>query len=690
MRAFKVTLLLALAWSVGPMPRAGAQAAGDSPALQQGEIRLVGAVKAINAAGLQFVLDVSSFALPDGRSSKLAEPKPKTLVVTAATLIHRGVDQTKLTLGDLKVGDAVAAVGPDQGSGNGLAAREVLILSDAPKGVPAAGTVGERGMYIPVRDANTTLVAPDGTTQTGGRWALIIGCNAYDPTEVGPLKVAVADAVRMRDTLIQSAGFPPENVILLTDDGLLTGLGPNPSKHPTYTIMRGQIAKFVQMHKASDALVVFFAGHGFHSKQTGKDYLAPLDVQRADLDRTAIGVDELLDQLRDSGAHQCVLIADACRNVVGRAVLGEDGGVGDASLAAAKARGVWYLSSCAPGQTSQEDPTLGGGVYTYYFAEGLKGAADGFGGGKKDGLVTVTEAQSYAAAKVEAWSRANGANVQLPCRSERDVSGGEIVLSIPGNARAVAAASAAQPAAPQPVAEPTPKPAAPAGMPALAPDKPLVQPATKPSEPVAIGKSLLTLHFEGNMTGVAGQTPTTMRGVLLAPGKAGQAAFFPPSNQVTYPSAGNINAKAGTVVFWIKPSWNGDDGKGHGLMSWGGGGGLLICKDVGGYWRMILNRFDGNGGKEQGTGTWITKEWHADEWHHAAFTWDAQAVRVYVDGQLKADSAVTMDLPPITAPSFQIGGADGSGDLEATLDEFEIYDKALSEQQIASRYKAGN
>jgi len=155
--------------------------------------------------------------------------------------------------------------------------------------------------YMPIRDINTTVVSPDGRTQTGGKWALIIGCNGYDPDEVGPLKVAVADAQRMRDSLVHDAGFAADKVILLTDEGLLTSAGLVPDKRPTYTVLRGQIAKFVQAHQASDVLAVFFAGHGFHSKATGKDYLAPLDVQRADLEGTAIGVDDLLKLLGRQG-----------------------------------------------------------------------------------------------------------------------------------------------------------------------------------------------------------------------------------------------------------------------------------------------------------------------------------------------------------------------------------------------------
>jgi uncharacterized caspase-like protein len=526
----------------------------------------------------------------------------------------------------------------------------------------------ERGAYLPVRDASTTSVAADGATNTGGRWALIIGCNSYDPTEVGPLSVAVADAVRMRETLIQEAGYPPQNVILLTDQGLLTGLGQIPDRRPTYTTMRGQIARFVQAHKASDALLVFFAGHGFHSTKTGKDYLAPLDVQRADLDHTAIGVDELLDQLRESGAQQCVLIADACRNVVGRGIAGEDAGVGDASLTAANARGVWYLSSCAPGQTSHEDPALGGGVYTYYLADGLKGAADGFPAGKADGLVTVTEAQAYAAAKVEAWSRVNGANVQLPCRSERDVSGGEMVLSTPRPPSVqTAQAPAAPPQPPQVTTARTPTPTTTSEAPVIA-------------APTQAGG--LHLPFNGSLLSTGGLAPVSADAVSFAQGPTGKAVVLADGCLVTYPSAGNITTAKGTLMFWIKPQWNGDDGQVHYVMGWGPGGGMAFGKDGGGFWRMLINRFD-SGAREQGTGTWITQEWKANVWHHTAFTWDQTSCKVYVDGKLRESTPVRARLVEVDAPVFELGGCDNTGTLDAALCDLHILDRPLSPQEIA-------
>ncbi len=279
---------------------------------------------------------------------------------------------------------------------------------------------------------DVAIVAPDGSVEHGAKWALVIGINGYDEEEVGALKVAVADARRMHDCLVKQAGFSPDRVILFTDEGLQTAAGTRADKKPGYAELRGQLATFAGDHRDSDVLVVFFAGHGFYSEQTQKDYLAPLNVQRSDLEGTAIAVDHVLQLLRNSGARQAVLIVDACRNVVGRALPGQQDGVGECSLEAADSLGVWYLASCRRGQISREDTNLGGGVYTYYLTEGLGGVADGYGGGRRDGFVTVPEAQAYVEARVEAWSRGRGGTIQIPCRSEFDVSGGQLVLAVPG------------------------------------------------------------------------------------------------------------------------------------------------------------------------------------------------------------------------------------------------------------------
>jgi formylglycine-generating enzyme required for sulfatase activity len=54
--------------------------------------------------------------------------------------------------------------------------------------------------------------------------------------------------------------------------------------------------------------------------------------------------------------------------------------------------GIYFLTSCAPGEVSQEDPTLGHGVFMHFVLEGLRGAADV----DHRGGVSLLELCSYA------------------------------------------------------------------------------------------------------------------------------------------------------------------------------------------------------------------------------------------------------------------------------------------------------
>ena len=61
------------------------------------------------------------------KSVTIAQPKDKTVAIGDATSIHTSGKTDKLTLGDLKVGDAVTVIGPDAGSGKELTAREIVV-----------------------------------------------------------------------------------------------------------------------------------------------------------------------------------------------------------------------------------------------------------------------------------------------------------------------------------------------------------------------------------------------------------------------------------------------------------------------------------------------------------------------------------------------------------------------------------
>jgi concanavalin A-like lectin/glucanase superfamily protein len=201
--------------------------------------------------------------------------------------------------------------------------------------------------------------------------------------------------------------------------------------------------------------------------------------------------------------------------------------------------------------------------------------------------------------------------------------------------------------------------------------------------------TLLLLHFNGTVSGAQGEVPTASAGVGFEPGIFGDGAFFPSGNQLHYASTGNVSATRGTLEFWFRPRWNGNDGAGHVVLRAGGSGGMWFGKDSGNFWRMILNRFAAGGLPELGVGFYVTDEWLANQWHHCAFTWSPTLLTVYVDGTLRARAIPAASPPAVSAAPLQIGADDAVSPADGVIEELRISDVVRSAMDILASYEAG-
>ena len=196
-----------------------------------------------------------------------------------------------------------------------------------------------------------------------------------------------------------------------------------------------------------------------------------------------------------------------------------------------------------------------------------------------------------------------------------------------------------------------------------------------------IGPADLRLRFEGNPTAEGGEAPTTATNIAYETGALGSGVFLGPGNQLQYAAACNIRGAQGTVRFWIKPRWNGNDGQGHFALRFGTAGGILIGKDGGNFWRIILNRYGGAGGPELGAGLFVN-DWVANQWHHVAFTWGPDTIKVYVDGSLRTAVSAPVPPPSVNATDLQLGADGGSSYLDAVIDEVAISDTVSTAEEI--------
>ena len=140
------------------------------------------------------------------------------------------------------------------------------------------------------------------------RYALIIGVDRYDDSQITPLAGAANDAGLLAKALVQYAGYSSENVTLLASD--------QPSeRQPTRGNILRKLSNLAGIVPQDGLLLLAFSGHGLERNQ--KAFLLPADTQLSRdnklFEQTAISVDFLKEQIRTTGVQQVMLLLDACR-----------------------------------------------------------------------------------------------------------------------------------------------------------------------------------------------------------------------------------------------------------------------------------------------------------------------------------------------------------------------------------------
>lgn len=226
-------------------------------------------------------------------------------------------------------------------------------------------------------------VAAPGFARAAGRKILIIGSDV-GLREEDPLRHAVEDAHRMASVLTDLAGSDAPDVRLLVN--------------PTVEAVLRALDSLAAPPRASDAVLVYFSGHG--------------DQSALHLAGESLPLDRLRQALASGDAPLKIIIIDACRTTDRRA----KGLKVDTSFAVAlpggagQYRGQVMLLASGPGEAAQESARLGGGVFTHFLVSGLRGAADRDG----DRRVTLGEAYDFAHGRTLARSVAQTGTAQRP------------------------------------------------------------------------------------------------------------------------------------------------------------------------------------------------------------------------------------------------------------------------------------
>jgi tetratricopeptide (TPR) repeat protein len=212
----------------------------------------------------------------------------------------------------------------------------------------------------------------------GNHWPVIVGINQYQSLQ--PLMFAQADAIELRDLLVNEAKIPAENCSLLTD---ISPMVYQSAASPTQEIMLQRLRHSCEKATPDDTVWFFFSGYGVTWE--GQDYLLPIDADPDRVAETGIPAKAIFDTLQQS-ASQGLVILDMNRS---QAALPNQR-LGVQSMELAKRLAVPLILSCRPNQFSQETLAIRHGLFTAAILEGIR----------FHGCLTLSQLVAYVADRV--------------------------------------------------------------------------------------------------------------------------------------------------------------------------------------------------------------------------------------------------------------------------------------------------
>ncbi|NUQ64206.1 MAG: caspase family protein [Pirellulales bacterium] len=270
-------------------------------------------------------------------------------------------------------------VTPSLRSGWRRFAREILaaLAVMAPSGDSSPVAAEETSRSI-VRDSEGRAEAAPAT------WLIAIGVNEY--RHAAPLAFPAKDVELIASILTAHGGAPQRagdklskirrsrQILWMTDTS-------SAEKKPTLGNIYRLVPEFLKQVGPRDRVIFYFSGHGFLGARR-EAFLAPSDCDPDHLAMTGLPIGWVRTMLENCPSQTRFLFLDACHAGGTGGAAGLTGGDVEKELGAAG--GVFAIVSCTAGQPSYEWHERGHGLFTYWLAQGLGGAADANGDARID------------------------------------------------------------------------------------------------------------------------------------------------------------------------------------------------------------------------------------------------------------------------------------------------------------------
>ena len=154
----------------------------------------------------------------------------------------------------------------------------------------------------------------------------------------------------------------------------------------------------------------------------------------------------------------------------------------------------------------------------------------------------------------------------------------------------------------------------------------------------------------------------------------------------------NLNPHQGTLEFWVRPNWNGDDGVEHFIFyEYGNSSNHLYLRKGSNntlYFRIVAG----------GTVTYIsssTTSWTAGTWYHVVATWDSNNTvggsdysRIYVNGSATGQTSA-LGTAILVESNFDIGHQASGSQFNGTI-AGRILNRPITSTEVTALYNSGN
>jgi hypothetical protein len=148
-----------------------------------------------------------------------------------------------------------------------------------------------------VRESQTNEIAEKEKREIeilGKYYAIVIGINQYE--HLSELQTAVNDAKKIGRLLKDNFGFEIRSLI---------------NKRASRNSIVKTINEFRKILSSNDKLLIYYAGHGYFDKVTGKAYWLPTDAEKSD-DTNWILAERVTSNLKRIDAKQILIVSDSC------------------------------------------------------------------------------------------------------------------------------------------------------------------------------------------------------------------------------------------------------------------------------------------------------------------------------------------------------------------------------------------